>query len=133
MKRIALSLAALGMLAVFNAPASASDLTVLLRGRAFGRHLAAVQNHSRHHEDLNHRSYHRELDHNEAHRYSMSYRQHGRLHDSLNHDAYHDNVEHNSAHRTRAYRPTYRHTYRPSYHRSTIYFPRAGFSFSFGH
>ncbi len=129
MKRIALSLAALGMLAVFNAPASASDLTVFLRGGSFGRYLAAQQNHSRHHEDLNHRSYHRELEHNAAHRYRMSYGQHGRLHDSLTHESYHDAVEHGSAHRTRAYRPTYR-----SYNRrSTIYLPRAGFSFSFGH
>jgi hypothetical protein len=58
----------------------------------------------------------------------MSYRQHGRLHDSLNHESYHDNVEHSSTHRTRAYRPTYR-----SQHRSYVYFPRAGFSFSWGH
>ena len=128
MKRIALSLAALGMLAVFNAPASASDLTVFLRGGAFGRHLVAQQNHSRHHVDLNHQAYHRDLNHNAAHRYPMSYRQHDGLHDSLNHDAYHDNVEHNSAHRTRAYRPYYR-----SHHRSYITFPRGGFSISFGH
>lgn len=129
MKRIALSLTVLGMLAVFNAPANASDVTVFLRGGSFGRYLATQQNHNRHHVDLNHRSYHREVDHNNAHRNPMTYRQHGRLHDSLNHEAYHDNVEHNSAHRTRAYRPTYR-----SYnHRSSFYFPRSGFSFSFGH
>ena len=128
MKRIALSLTVVGILAVFTTSASASDLTVFLRGGAFGRHLAAQQNHSRHHDDLGHRAYHRDLDHNEAHRYRMSYRQHGRLHDSLNHDAYHDNSEHRSAHRTNAYRPSYR-----SYHnRSYIYLPRAGISFSWG-
>jgi hypothetical protein len=121
MKRIALSFAVLGMLAVFNAPATASDFTVFLRGGSFGRYYVAQQNHARHHQDLGHRAYHRELEHNEAHRYRMSYGQHGRLHDSLNHEAYHDSVEHGSAHRTRAYRPSYRY-----------YYPRSGISFLFG-
>ena len=123
MKRITLSIAVLGMLAVFNAPATASDFSVFLRGISYGSHHVARQNHSRHHDDLNHRAVHRELDHNEAHRYPMSYRQHGRLHDSLNHEELHDNLEHGSAHRTRAYRPTYRNRY----------YPRSGISFSFGH
>ncbi|MDP6554155.1 MAG: hypothetical protein QGG71_05780 [Pirellulaceae bacterium] len=125
MKRIALSFAVLGVLAVFNAPATASDLTVFLRGVSFGRHRVAQQNHTRHHKDLGHRAYHREFDHNEAHRYPMSYRQHGRLHDSLNHEAYHDNLGHRSAHRTRAYQPSRSYYY--------YYYPRSGISFSFGH
>ena len=49
MKRIALSLAALGMLAVFNTPATASDLSILLRGLSYGSHHVARENHSRHH------------------------------------------------------------------------------------
>lgn len=144
MKRITLSLAVLGMLAVFNAPASASDLSVFLRGGYHRGHQIARQNHAAHHQDLDHRAFHRELDHREAHRYPMTYNQHGRLHDALDHEAFHDQLEHRSAHQTRAYQPTFRPTYRPNYGPgygfsypygggySSGCSPRSGISFSFG-
>jgi len=105
MKRIALSLAALGVLAVVNTPATASDLSVLLRGMFYDGHNVVRENHVRHHDDLEHRGYHQELDHRTAHRYPMTYRQHDNLHDNLDHDAFHDDLEHRSAHRSRAYSP----------------------------
>ena len=139
MKRIVLSLAALGILSVFNAPANASDLSVLLRRLAYGghhgRHQVARENHAVHHDDLEHRAVHRELDHRTAHRYPMTYRQHGSLHDGLDHEAYHDGVEHRSAHRTRAYSPYARY----SPYSSFRYVPQRsvgryghGISFSYG-
>ena len=144
MKRIALSLAALGVLgvlAVFNAPATASDLSVLLRGLSYGSHHVARENHARHHDDLEHRDYHRELDHRSAHRSPMTHRQHGELHDGLNHEAYHDHREHRSAHRNRAYSP-YRGSrlnYGSSSYRRYSHAPqgrryqRNGWSISLGH
>ncbi len=99
MKRLVLSLAALGVLAIFSAPATASDFYY-----SFGRQIAR-DNHARHHDDLDHRAFHRELDHREAHRHPMTHRQHDRLHDVLDHDAFHDELEHRAAHRSGAYYP----------------------------
>ena len=48
MKRIALSLAALGVLAVFNTPATASDLSVLLRRLSHGQFEAFESGHGTH-------------------------------------------------------------------------------------
>ena len=102
MKRFALTLAAVGSLALFAAsPASAS-----------GRHgLGLYNQHNRVHDDLAHRSYHRDLTHSQAHRGWISYRQHERVHDSLDHEEYHDRVDHGRIHRS--YRPTWR-SYRQS-------------------
>ena len=117
MKRIALTFAALGILSVFNAPANASDLSVLLRKLIHGQHhYAAQKNHARHHAALEHRAYHRELDHRTAHRYPMTHRQHDALHYRLDYEAHRDRLEHRSAHRTRAYSPygSLRYDPRPS-------------------
>ena len=126
MKRIALSLAALGILSVFNAPAEASDLSMLLNGISHGGHYVARENHARHHDDLEHRDVHRELDHRVAHRNPMTYRQHDSLHDGLEHEAFHDRLEHRSAHRTRAYSPYSRYG-------AFGYTPQRSIWFSFGH
>ena len=115
MKRITLSLVAMGILSAFNvnAPAKASDLSVVLNSLFNGGHQIARENHAQHHDDLEHRSYHRELEHRAAHRYPMTHRQHDGLHDGLEHDAYHDRVEHRSAHRTGAYSPNRSFRYMP--------------------
>lgn len=104
MKKLALALTALAVIAVFSSPVEAGH-----------------QRRGSYHRELQHRSYHRSLTHRDAHRYPISYRQHDRLHDDLRHDAYHDRLEHRSNHRYDRGR------------RIGIGFSGRGFSFWLGH
>lgn len=100
MRRLAMTLAAMAVLAVGNS------------AKADG------WRHSRYHDDLDHREFHRELYHGDAHRYPMSWRQHERVHDELDHDRFHDYREHRSYHR---------YHYRPySYYGGGYYAPGIG-------
>lgn len=109
MKRIALGLAIVAVLAACPKSSEASDLTEILR-IAFGinhhayRH-AAQRAHVEHHVDLQAREIAREAVHHAAHHQPLTTGQHVGLHNELDHSAYHDAVEHNRAHVTRAYAP----------------------------
>jgi hypothetical protein len=95
MRRLLLSIAALGGLALFTNAAAAQPPSY---------------DHDRYHDELEHRAYHRYLDHQDAHRYPMTWRDHERLHDDLDHEAFHDRLEHREFHGQYYYAPVY-----PSY------------------
>ncbi len=119
MKRFALTLTALAVLALFSVPASAADY--------YYRRVIRHNNHVQHHDNLDHRAFHRDLQHRDAHRYPMTYRQHSGVHDQLGHEAFHDRSEHRSAHYNRAYTPIYHYG-----HGSGIGFRSRGVSLWFG-
>ena len=127
MKRVALSLGVLAVVAMLASSAAAQYGYSPYYSPYSGGYYPQAR-HARHHDDLEHRAYHRELDHRAAHRYPMTYWQHDALHDDLDHGAFHDHLEHRRAHATGAY--YYPYGYRYYSYPAPHY--RSGFSFYFG-
>ena len=111
MKRLAICLATVTVLAACTNSASASDFTVFLH-KAFGtnhhayRH-AEQQAHAQHHADLEHRAIERDYIARAAHQQPLTRYQDLRLHRQLDQAADQDGFEHEVAHATRAYSPRY--------------------------
>ncbi|HRX82582.1 MAG: hypothetical protein H6821_11505 [Planctomycetaceae bacterium] len=116
MKRIALCIATVTVLAAWTNSASASDLTEFLH-KAFGTNRHAYRHaeeraHAQHHADLEHRAIERAYISQAAHQQPLSPYQDMRLHRELDRAAFLDRREHDIAHATRAYSPHYNQSYR---------------------
>jgi hypothetical protein len=125
MKRIALCLAIVAVLAACPKPSEASDLTEILR-IAFGtnhhayRH-AAQRAHVGHHVDLEARAIEREVVSRVAHQQPLTQHQDARLHRELDRARAYDALEHDEAHATGAYART---AYSPRIHSPRAYPPQ---------
>ncbi|MEO2018904.1 MAG: hypothetical protein ABGZ53_31540 [Fuerstiella sp.] len=124
MKHLAITLLAVGVLAVFNSDStSASDR----HRRVLHRNVHRNVHHDLHH-DLQYNRQVRKQVHHDAHHTPMTGYQHRTLHQDLRHDASHDRLNHQSYHRQPRYVPSYSGF---SIHRGGISYQTSGFSFSF--